>query len=118
MQSTGLLVSLDIEKTKNGDDYKLLARKLPIKIAPDAREGLLAERKDKRGSLIPETQSGAFKSLIREKKEKLTSEERRNLREEAINLLKSNPDIVEALITEPLIELTEDELFSKNIFDK
>jgi len=118
--STGILTSLKIQKTKNGSDYKLICQKkgqVPVRKLIKSTE-LSQEASKSKNLTEPETQNEVDNVLIQQKKDSLTPEERKQLREKAIEGLKNTPGILEVFITDTLIEIEENEIIRNSIAEK
>ena len=114
--STGILISLEIQKTKDGSDYKLICQKkgqMPVKNLIKQAELSQKASKSKKLTEEPEIQNEKNKALIQQRKESLTPEERKQLRERAIEELSNTPGIKKEFITGILIEVKENELVAK-----
>ena len=111
--STGILTSLEIKKTKDGSDYKLICQKKgQIAVKTLIKHAKLSQKASKSKKLTeqPEIQNEENKTLIQQKKESLTSEERKQLRERAIEELNNTPGIKKEFITDILVEVKENEI--------
>ena len=108
--STGVLASLEIQKTKDRSDYKLICQKKGVKVSLKTLIERPSEaRKTKTATQIPETSSEEFKNETSQKKEAMSSEERKNLRELAIARTKEK-GIKDEFLNEPTIEAFENEI--------
>lgn len=118
--STGILTSLEIQKTKDGSDYKLICQKKgQIAVRKLIKSAKLPRKVPKSEKLTEsETQNEIDNSLIQQKKDSLIPEERKQLRERAIEELKSTPGILEIFITDILIEIKENEIIKTIITEK
>ena len=109
--STGILSHVDIRKTKDGLDYKLVSRKFPFKALQfpnNYQTKQLSSQKEEK--LTQDEDEDPFACQIQEHRAKLTELESKELREKAIEKLKNTPGILEEFITDPLIEIKENEI--------
>jgi len=113
--STGVLIYCATEKTKDGKDYKLVCRKKQSQTALNARTATpTRELPKERRKSQPEADE-ALVSQIKAHKADLTDEQRAELRQRALDKIRSNKNIKEDFITEPLIESFENELIKEEI---
>lgn len=118
--STGVLASLEIQKTKDRSDYKLICQKKGVKVSLKTLIERPSEaRKTKTAIQMPETSSEEFKNETSQKKEAMNSEERKNLRELAIARTKEK-GIKDEFLNEPTIEAFENEILKEkqNVLEK
>lgn len=101
--STGMLTQLGVYKTKDGNDYKLVARKFPFKMITEAPKSSAGQLKPQ----LADNDDDALREKIEIYKKKLNQSEREKLREKAIEELENTPGILKDLITDILIEVKE-----------
>jgi hypothetical protein len=119
--STGVLTSLKIQKTKDGNDYKLICQKKgQMAVKTFIKQAELSQKASKDKKLIeePEIQNEGNKELIQQRKESLTPEERKQLREKAIEELSNTPGIKKEFISDILIEVKENEIIKTQFEQK
>ena len=102
--STGMLTQLGVYKTKDGNDYKLVARKFPFKMLTEAPNSYIERQKTK---ITDEDYNDPFREQITEYRKKLSPDDREKLRERATEELKNTPGILDEFITDILIEVKE-----------
>jgi len=113
--STGILTHLEVNKTKIGDDYKLVARKFPFKATAIQEFNKSIEK------AIPKAQEDDHEALrdeVEDYKNNLNPEERKNLKEKATEELRNTPGILELFITDTLIEIKENEIVRNTITER
>jgi len=111
--STGILTRLELQKTKDGSDYKLIARKFPFKPLREIRNTM--ESSDTK---LADSDNDSYRDQILKYKESLSQDKLNELREKAIDELKSTPGILEDFITDTLIEIKENEIVRTEIEQK
>ena len=109
--STGILSHVNITKTKDGLDYKLVSQKLSFK-APQFTNNYPAKQSNiqKVEKSMQDEDEDPFTGQVQEYRAKLTESESKELREKAIEELKNTPGILEVFITDTLIEIKENEI--------
>ena len=113
--STGILTHCAVEKTKDDKDYKLVCRKKQSQTALNARTTILTQELPKEGRKSQPEADEALINQIRAHKADLTNEQRAELRQRALDKIRSNKNIKEDFITKPLIESFENELIKDEI---
>ncbi len=112
--STGILTKLEIIKTKDETDYKLTARKFPFKF-----ESILpvesSESKDTND--ITDDEDQTVSEAIKQEKQAMDENSRKELREQAIEELRNTPGVREEFITDALIEVKENEILKRKLDD-
>ena len=103
--STGILTHLVVNKTKRGDDYKLVAQKFPFKVMQESNKSI-----EKTTLKAQENEDETLKDQVADYKNNLNPEERKILREKATNELINTPGILEVFITDTLTEIKENEI--------
>ena len=115
--STGILSHVDVRKTKDGLDYKLVSRKLSFKTPQFTNTYPAKQSNTPKIESIQDEDEEPFTEQIQEYRTNLTESESKELREKAIEELKNTPGILEVFITDTLIEIKENEIIKATITD-